>query len=298
MKLHRLQVFEKKTRLQRLLDFSTKLLFVRDPYSRIFSAFVDKLLAPNPFFWETWGVPSVRLYRNKSSSASTCGDDVTFSEFVNYTLDREWGYEPHVMPIFRLCSPCYVNYTIIGKMETFLRDTRHLLTYLQLNESQLGFERLHQDVMRDAVEDSVNDAMSEAWLNSTLKCTDKVGVAKRIWRKLQIRGLISWRRNFDLDPEYVETMQGEDYINILNQSLRASTDVRELALQKEQAKLEAFNTLTHGQISKLQEIFLPDFKLFGYDEKTWVNQLKNIQNTDALDWTKSWNMKKVISKNR
>ncbi|XP_059140498.1 carbohydrate sulfotransferase 9-like isoform X1 [Physella acuta] len=296
MTLHRLQVFEKKSRLQLLLDLSTKLLFVRDPYSRIFSAYVDKLLAPNPVFWETWGVPSVRLYRN--NCGSSCGDDVTFSEFVSYTLDHEWGYEPHVMPIFRLCSPCWVNYTIVGKMETFRRDTRHLLTYLQLNESRLGLERLHDDVVRDAVEDSVNDAMSEAWLNSSLKCTDKIGVAKRIWRKLQIRGLISWRRNFDLDPKYVETMQGEDYINILKQSLGASTDVQELALQKEQAKLEAFSTLTHGQISKLQEIYMPDFKLFGYDEETLVDQLKNIQNTNALDWTKSWDMEKVISKNR
>ncbi|KAL8595979.1 hypothetical protein ACOMHN_018291 [Nucella lapillus] len=29
-------------------------IFVRNPYSRMFSAYVDKVFAPNPTFWKLW----------------------------------------------------------------------------------------------------------------------------------------------------------------------------------------------------------------------------------------------------
>ncbi|CAL1540574.1 unnamed protein product [Lymnaea stagnalis] len=288
------KLFEKGQKLKNMLRLSTKILFVRDPYSRIFSAYVDKLLAPNPVFWTTWGVPAVTRYRPGAALTPTCGADARFFEFVSLIVDQEWGLEPHVMPIYKLCAPCWANYTVVGKMETFMRDTGHVLEYLGLNVSQLGFEKMDEDVINDAVEDSVNDAMSEEWLNKTLKCIGKLGVARRIWRKLQLRGFISWRLNFNLKPDYVAAMQGKDFIEILKQTLRASTDKRELRFQKRYALLEAFSGLKQSQLESIAMIFKPDFMMFGYDPQMMARDLKDFAQTGAFDWDKSWDLSEVI----
>ncbi|KAH9504253.1 hypothetical protein Btru_064460 [Bulinus truncatus] len=220
-------VHEAGDKLTQLLMTSTKLVFVRDPYSRLFSAYVGKLLFLNPIFWNVWGLYArhaergggrrgarndvlpwgpcwlsapllyaVKTFRQttalaEKASEDTCGDDVTFREFVSLATSARGELDHHVMSINRLCSPCLVNYTIIGKMETFLRDTRLLLHRLGVDEGHVELGRMQDDVRRDAVEDSVHDPMSESWLNRTLKCVSKADVVRSIWRKLQIRGFIS-----------------------------------------------------------------------------------------------------------
>ena len=44
---------------------SFKFLFVRNPYSRVYSTFVDKLLPPDPYFWRILGVKSITLNSGK-----------------------------------------------------------------------------------------------------------------------------------------------------------------------------------------------------------------------------------------
>ena len=141
--------------------------------SRLLSAYVDKLLAPNPILWSMWGLPSVALCHEPATkpwckdrsgyirhqqnifpagdveqpvskvepdgtASTSCGEDVTFPEYVKLATTTLARTNAHVMPIYRMCSPCYVNYTVIGHMETFDKDVRLLLPKINVTESQVG----------------------------------------------------------------------------------------------------------------------------------------------------------------
>ncbi|GFO22691.1 carbohydrate sulfotransferase [Plakobranchus ocellatus] len=72
------------------LKQSTNFLFVRDPFSRLFSDYVDKLLAPNPEFWDTWGLFALQKHRSDPSEKSQrCEHDVTFAKFLKF-VRRMW----------------------------------------------------------------------------------------------------------------------------------------------------------------------------------------------------------------
>ncbi|CAL1540575.1 unnamed protein product [Lymnaea stagnalis] len=295
-----LEVTESGEDLAALWSNTTKLLFVRDPYSRLYSAYVDKLLSPNPTYWNNWGKTAILKYRNTTAEAvrgDSCGDDVTFPEFIRYAVSQDGQSDTHVMSIYRLCTPCKVNYTVIGKMETFSRDTRHLLSVLRINESQLGLERMADDVTRDAVVDSVKDAMSRPWLDETLRCITRADVVRRIWRKLQIRGFVSWRFNYGIDPQTVTAMDGASLVEVLKQAVRASTNRTELGIQKRQAMVEAFSRVTPSQIAAIKRTFFLDFQMFDYDSSppSLANSRTGVAAmTDAFDWRKDWDLSPAL----
>ncbi|GFN95960.1 carbohydrate sulfotransferase [Plakobranchus ocellatus] len=326
------QITEAGEALDALLRSSTKMLFIREPYSRLLSAFVDKLLAPNPILWKMWGQPALEMCRDpksqkwckdRSSATSlnqpirkraelsaharlrqrvqfSCGEDVTFPEFVKFVTASLASFNAHVMPIYKMCSPCYVNYTVVGHMETFARDVKLLLPKINVTEDQVSLEKMDDNVAYDAIEDSVHDAMSPAWLQHSLQCITKLDVVKRIWRKLQIRGFVSWRlkpSHFNIDRNTAENTDGPALISILVEANLKSTNKTELKLQKKQALKEAFSLLQPEQFNDIWEIFGPDFQLFGFEKvpKEFDTASKaHFINTGSLDLTKDWNMEKVL----
>ncbi|XP_005095308.1 carbohydrate sulfotransferase 14-like [Aplysia californica] len=291
-----------KDKLAKWLDSSTKLLFVRDPYSRLFSAYIDKLMSPNPVYWKQWGQPAILKFRQNPSGSRKghrpCGDDVTFKEFVSFVTDSGWRSDVHLIPINRLCTPCTFHYTVIGKMETFKRDAVHLLSYLKMSESQIGFERMDSDAVVDAIEDSSKDSLSPNWLKDTLKCINKEGVAKRILRKLQIRGFVSWRYKLTLTSDEIRKLDFRTFVKLLTESRKDPLfNKTELKIQKKQAFLEAMITLEDSQFIDIQNLFFEDFVMFGYDAIPSVlkkAETGSIKLTNALDWTKDWDLSPVL----
>lgn len=162
---------------------SFRFLFVRHPYSLLFSAYVDKIVGPNPIFWKNFG--------QKKYSNSTCGDDLTFEQFLRSIIDtykRKRVIDCHVAT-FEACQPCKMNYTFVAKMETFKTDTMHILSELNQTQTLEAFENnfsgLHAD---DAIDDSTSGPYS--WKVKITKCIPWYKALQRIWRKLQIRGVI------------------------------------------------------------------------------------------------------------
>ncbi|RUS81676.1 hypothetical protein EGW08_010538 [Elysia chlorotica] len=328
---NQVQVTESGKALDKMLRSFTKMLFIREPYSRLLSAYVDKLLAPNPILWSMWGLPSVALCRDpagkpwckdrsgytrnpqtvfpagdveqpvtkagqEEAATTPCGEDVTFPEFVKLAVTTLVNTNAHVMPIYRMCSPCYANYTVIGHMETFDSDVRFLLPKINVTESQVNLEKMDNNVAYDAIEDSVHDSMSTTWLKKSLRCITKLEVVRRIWRKLQIRGFISWRlkpSDFHLDELSVLHMDGPELIKVLLSANGKSSNRTELKLQKKQALKEAFSSLQPQQFTEILEKFGPDFTLFGFQQKPKAFEdfsRASFVNTGALDLTKDWNM--------
>ena len=133
-----------QNRRDMLQDYST-FMFVRHPFDRLVSAYVNKFKTRNMFtvyFHKRYGCKIIKLFRGNHTSGDLqkC-NDVTFQEFVKYLihLHRNGGsFEPHWRPFHELCDPFNVPYDFIGKMETMSMDKTFVLhKFFNTTESSL-----------------------------------------------------------------------------------------------------------------------------------------------------------------
>lgn len=127
--LQHLSHFELDDVLQRIRTH-TKVLFIRDPFERLVSAFRDKFENPNNYYHTAFGRAIISRYRaNASQRALNSGDGVTFREFVQYLLDprRPVGMDVHWERVSVLCQPCMIHYDFIGKFENMNSEADFLL---------------------------------------------------------------------------------------------------------------------------------------------------------------------------
>ncbi|NXJ68035.1 CHSTE sulfotransferase, partial [Rostratula benghalensis] len=102
-----------------------KFIFVRNPMERLLSAYRNKF-GEIKEYQQKYGVEIVRRYRKNGGNSA--GDDVTFSEFLQYLLDEEAErMNEHWMPIYNLCQPCAVRYDFIGSYERLNADANRVL---------------------------------------------------------------------------------------------------------------------------------------------------------------------------
>lgn len=127
--LRRLENYDRVGIAERLRSY-TKVLFVREPFERLVSAFRDKFESPNSYYHPVFGRPIISRYRaNATRTALRTGAGVTFREFVQYLLDvrRPVGMDIHWEPVSQLCNPCLLRYNFIGKFESLEEEANFLL---------------------------------------------------------------------------------------------------------------------------------------------------------------------------
>ncbi|XP_030071264.1 carbohydrate sulfotransferase 8 isoform X2 [Microcaecilia unicolor] len=105
-----------------LLNNYTKMMFTRDPFERLVSAYRDKLLHVNPAYTERFINPIKAAFQKSLTSE----EKVTFQEFVNFILQEKMN-DVHWRPMYKVCDPCRIRYDIIGKLETLNQDAAGLL---------------------------------------------------------------------------------------------------------------------------------------------------------------------------
>ncbi|KAJ7322730.1 hypothetical protein JRQ81_019017 [Phrynocephalus forsythii] len=106
-----------------------KFLFVRNPMERLLSAYRNKFGEIKEYQLK-YGVEIIKRYRKNPEK--TLGDDVTFSEFLQYLLDEEVErMNEHWMPIYNLCQPCAMMYNFIGSYERLHEDANYVLETVQ-----------------------------------------------------------------------------------------------------------------------------------------------------------------------
>ena len=118
----------------RLISKYNSFIFVRHPFSRLVSGYLNKIAAKTDEaskFHKSHGCTIIKKFRkNYTTKDLTYCDDVTFLEFVEYILylhgtNRE--FNRHWKPIHKLCNPCHVRFDFIGKIETMGRDQEYVL---------------------------------------------------------------------------------------------------------------------------------------------------------------------------
>lgn len=92
-------------------------------------------------------------------------------------------------------------------------------------------------------------------------------ILQRIWRRLQIRGLLSRHIDFPLKENRSRLLNRETFQQILNIALVKSWRDESTRENRKDAMLEAFNTLSRHDLHELAELLQIDCKMFGYDTK-------------------------------
>ena len=105
----------------------TSFVFVRNPYTRILSAYNDKFVRLQVIGNWRKLVRSWTL-KNRPGFKPPPGGvmNVTFDEFVRHYA-RALHKNVHWEDMFKICHPCHVHYSFIGFYETLAADSEYIL---------------------------------------------------------------------------------------------------------------------------------------------------------------------------
>lgn len=92
----------------------------RNPYSRLYSAYIDKIYLPA--FWNL-------TQEINEKNGKECSRSVRFGEFLEYIMKEE-VQNRHWQPVSKLFGSCRIPHNVISKQETFNSDVRFILNQL------------------------------------------------------------------------------------------------------------------------------------------------------------------------
>ncbi|XP_045204869.2 carbohydrate sulfotransferase 9-like isoform X3 [Mercenaria mercenaria] len=249
-----------------LMTNGNSFMMTRDPYSRLWSAYIDKFLLPD--FWRTDAKAVVKKLRpNATEYERNCANNVSFYEyllFINRTYKS--GLNEHWDKMHRLCSPCHVQYDVIGKQESFSSDADYILTkfnidYLKENTTKL--DMVHEEVTTlTKYNFNLESAITEG-------CFEKLDVAKRLWLAFQYNGYID--RNADFPEKYLMKTgfliePAEIFMDLVFQTIKNQTDQGiDIKGQKRTMMLEAYRKIPDDLLKAIVNVYEYDFELFGYN---------------------------------
>ncbi|KAK7505943.1 hypothetical protein BaRGS_00002665, partial [Batillaria attramentaria] len=257
---------------QRILGTFKKFLFVRDPYARIFSGYLDKVFLPNRRLL-------VLLQRdgggqrNDSGSErdySKCKTNMSFAAFIRTLTSGKPRTDPHFSPMFPHCSPCHYGFDYVGKMETFMLDAEFILSKAGVDMSVLSSDDRSFSDDNDLIllEDLAKDRFLHA-VKRVPKCPqgDKYvcEVLHRIWTVLQCRGIISTTVPYPFLPNNCSLLEPRYVVRQLKDACKNSGNREVRMRQRKEAMVEAFYSLPKDLLKKTQDYVQKDCDLFGYE---------------------------------
>jgi len=258
-------------------------MFVRNPYTRVLSAYIDKLVAPNPYYWKQFGVKAIAKYRVTSSPQSydnettlikykkekhneERGHDVTFTEFLKWVVQCENTLsmpDPHIASVMKICKPCSSNISFVGKMESFEDDAFFVMNKLEMNKSTQSLEKTFKNkTIDDAIIDSIVSPFQ--WNQQIVQQISWASALQRIWLKLQLRGIIDFDQKLNLTPHQVVALTQQEFIDMAREAHKRA-EPRRLRKQKAEVTAEAFRRVPLTDLEAFKKTFMEDFILFGYE---------------------------------
>ncbi|XP_062574292.1 carbohydrate sulfotransferase 13-like [Saccostrea cucullata] len=247
---------------------SPKFMFVREPFGRALSGYVDKLFAPNPVYWKITGRHVVRMVRgsNASELSLKCGHDITFPEFMKYLIISQKSLQfrdRHFFPMHEHCFPCNINYDFIGKMETFREDVTFLLdSFNSAFDVELSFEDFEKESDLSIAKNQL--ARVFAFRTKTESCEPFHTSLLRFWRDLQIRGIIPIEVKMPFTSERAKNVSKPEVVDKITNIIQSIQNRTKLKEQRVEAKVEAFSQISKDIIKEYTELYHFDFELFDY----------------------------------
>ncbi|XP_020606565.1 carbohydrate sulfotransferase 11-like [Orbicella faveolata] len=102
-----------------------KFVFVREPFERLLSAYLDKFYSGDSDFHNNYGREIIKRYRPGGNPEHK---NITFDEYLNYVINIGKGYwNEHWQTYDKLCQPCGIQYDFIGKFENLEQEAPYVL---------------------------------------------------------------------------------------------------------------------------------------------------------------------------
>ncbi|XP_052237477.1 uncharacterized protein LOC127848856 isoform X3 [Dreissena polymorpha] len=236
----------------------------RDPYYRLFSAFIDKIYLP------------VRLNYNYAilsiQNKTVCPTDVSFQDFLQWIVNQTKAgktLDVHWAPIHSHCGSCELNAHYIVKLETFAIDIDIVLQ--KLNVSSAKYNYIMQTLEGKGTQSSLPGIVAAIFDHSSgsnvRRCMPWVEVTRKIWRSFQIQGYIREDRRYpqgtfdsigdNLTPSLVSDL-------ILAEIFKFSMSSEERQIQRENALRRAYEGVRKDVVDAIKDVYALDFSLYGY----------------------------------
>lgn len=254
-----------------------KFMVARDPYTRLWSGYVDKFLLPD--FWHVMGRKMIQAVRPTVQEKSRiCGYDLTFTEFLKNIANNLEHHRPvdmHFKPSYTRCNPCVMKFDTIAKIETFSDDFKLILSDTNLTHVTA---RANQSIDRSLEEMKMltyyNFNGQDRWIKNRSKpeCFVQLDIAKRIWKAFQINGYLG--DNFEFPEEGVKNIDSRDgvrdYLVNCFTEICSHTNATEREKWKSQRKKylkKAYLDVPVDIRGRIRDAFKIDFELFGYEKE-------------------------------
>ena len=122
-----------KEEVERMLRTYFKFVFVREPFERLLSAYLDKFHSGDSAFHSNYGRNIIKRYRPGGNPDYR---NVTFDEFLNFVIDIGNGYwNEHWQTYDKLCYPCGIQYDFIGRFENLQEEANFVLSGIRRNST-------------------------------------------------------------------------------------------------------------------------------------------------------------------
>ena len=248
---------------------SRTVLVSRDPYSRLFSAFIDKLFLPINY------PLAVGIVQRQRKNNSSCANNLTFEEFLIdiITSVREGKkIDVHWTPIVNLCKPCGVKAFAVVKQETFTVDIEYVLKEVGIanDEFERIYDALHYHRIEATIPGIVTTTISRWKENGVEKCMGRIDLARRLLTAFQIQGYIRDGMSFPQKAiKTEEKAENPEFLTkvILETIKKNPMSPNEANLQRRRALVKAFDGLNKDILNQVKELYKQDFILFDYSSE-------------------------------
>ncbi|XP_033122164.1 carbohydrate sulfotransferase 11-like [Anneissia japonica] len=113
-----------------IMSSYTKIMFVRNPLTRLLSAYNDKLVAKNAsdYNLSSQRCLSRKILKNFRPGYTTKNYDPTFGEFIKMIVSKDnYISNIHWRNMLSVCYPCDIDYDVIGRFEDIENDSNYIL---------------------------------------------------------------------------------------------------------------------------------------------------------------------------
>ena len=248
-------------------NITENFMFVREPYSRLLSGYLDKL-GTYPQWWQGLGEYITDNFKgsNKTNETSTCGHDVTFPEFVKYFIHSETylqRQDKHFMPMFRHCGACQKSFKYIGHLETLYDDVKYIFGSININISSEVISRSDVQTIRAKCSQFLNDFFNTNYS----RCLSVCDAMQKVWWSFHIRGLIGRDVEFPLSGKPCTNITGRQLTEMAVTAHEESKGKFDKHKQKSEFTRELFLQVSIEDRLTVRKLLKRDFLLFGYDDQ-------------------------------
>ncbi|ESO83295.1 hypothetical protein LOTGIDRAFT_169519 [Lottia gigantea] len=245
---------------------TSRFMFVREPYIRLWSVFIDKFVLADNYFWSYHGPQIAKVNDLKVLPARRPCYHFSFNHFINYVISSSKSYntmDDHMKPISRLCNPCLLKPDFVGKVETMKNDNEEVLRVLDVN-----WEGDKDSVISDRIYDEMKTVIDfNYYIVHTLKlltaCLNTVSVGERILSAFVLNGYIPESADKQLRENMPSTK--EKLLNMMWKAYQSSNRThKSVNEQRNRLRRKAFQLIPLDSLHELQRIYYDDFNLFDY----------------------------------